>query len=85
LRANHFAQARWFFGIFLAVVIVSLVRTYAVSGRLQSEADLAFHLVFFVGFAAGAAFANETLHKVLAVLAAGVFLTYVTLLFAALM
>lgn len=85
LRANHFAQAPWFFGIFVAVVIVSLVRTYAVSGHLQSQADLAFHLVFFIGFAAGALFSNETLHKVLAAGAAGVFLTYVSLLFADLM
>jgi hypothetical protein len=85
LRANHFAQTHWFFGIFMTLAIVSLARNYAVTGHLQSPADLTFHLVFFIGFAAGATFANETFHKVLALVAAGVFFTYVTLLFAALM
>jgi hypothetical protein len=85
LRVNHFAQAQWFFGMFMALVIVSLVRNYAVLGHLQSPADVAFHLLFFVVFAAGALFKNESVHKALAAGAVGVFLTYVTLLFAALM
>ena len=85
LRANHFAQARWFFGIFSSLVIISLTRTYAVSGHLTSPVDVAFHLVFFAGFAGGAVITNETFHKALAVSAAGIFVIYVALLFAALM
>lgn len=81
LRVNYFAQTRWFFGILVALILTSLARTYAIDGRLQHEADLMFHLLFFVGSAAGAIFVNETFHKVAALLAAAAIFAYVALLF----
>jgi len=81
LRANYFAQTRWFFGMFCAVLFVSLLRNYSVSGHLQDEADLAFHLVFFVGCVGGAIFTSESYHKVVALLSAGVYVLYIALLF----
>lgn len=85
LRANYFAQTRWFFGIFVGVATASLLRSYAVSGQLPGDADVAFHAIFLIGFLGGALFTNETFHKALALAGAGLFLTYVSLLFAALM
>jgi len=84
LRANYFAQARWFFGILLALVLVSLLRSILLTGRLPGEADFIFHLFFIVGGAGGAIFANEAYHKMLAPLSAVVYALYIALLFTAL-
>src|SRR5262245_45362955 len=81
LRANYFVHVRWFFGIFIALLLVSLARTYAVSGRLPQEADFVFHLIFLTATASATIFQNETYHKVIAALAAVAILTYVALLF----
>lgn len=83
LRANYAAQRRWFFGILIALVLVSLLRNELLKGRLQEQADFAFHLSFIVGGAAGAIFANETLHKALALVSVAVYALYIALLFTA--
>jgi hypothetical protein len=80
LRANYFAQARWFFGMLLGLVFVSLLRSYTIAGYLD-EADFAFHLVFIVAGAAGVIFTNDVLHRLLAPLAVGVYALYIALLF----
>lgn len=84
LRANYFAQTRWFFGILLALVLVSLLRSVLLTGHVQDPADFVFHLVFIAGAAGGAIFANETYHKILAPFSAGVYALYIALLFTAL-
>ena len=84
LRANYFAQTRWFFGILVVLVFDSLVRTILIFGRLPDPADLLFHVGFIIGSSGGAISVNETLHKVLAPLSAAVFVLYIGLLFTAL-
>ncbi|HEY6599239.1 MAG TPA: hypothetical protein VIZ30_08000 [Pseudomonadales bacterium] len=84
LRANYFAQARWFFGILLALVFASLLRSVVVMGRLQDPADLIFHVVFIVASVGSMIVTNETYHKVVAPLGAAVYLFYIALLFTAL-
>ena len=84
LRANYFAQARWFFGMLVALVFVSLVRNVILTGHLQEPADLSFHLLFIVGGAGGALLTNEIYHKVLAPLSVAIYATYIALLFTAL-
>lgn len=81
LRRNYFMHARWFFGIFIALLLVSLARTYVVSGQLTDTADLAFHAFFFASAAAAAIFSREALHKTVAVFAAVAVVVYVALLF----
>lgn len=83
LRANYFAQKRWFFGMLLALVFVSLLRNVLLKGRLQEQADFIFHLCFIVGGAGDFIFANENLHKLLALLSAVVYALYIALLFTA--
>ena len=84
LRANYFAQTRWFFGILIALALVSLLRNEILKGRLPPETDFIFHLVFIVGAAGGALFTNETYHKMLAPLSTVVYVLYIALLFTAL-
>lgn len=81
LRANYFAQARWFFGMFVALLIVSLLRTYAITGRLPALADFAFHVAFFAGAIPAIFITNERFHQVAALVAAGAIFAYVALLF----
>jgi hypothetical protein len=81
LKRNYFAHVRWFFGIFIALLFASVARTYALSGHLPQNADLAFHLFFFATAAAMMLFRNETLHKLNAILAAATMFAYIALLF----
>ena len=84
LRANYYAQTRWFFGILLALVLVSLVRTVVIAGRLPYGEDFAFHLAFIVAGVGGIVFKNELYHKLLAPLAVVVYALYIGLLFTSL-
>lgn len=81
LRANYFAQARWFFGIMIVVLLNSLARNYAAEGRLPGDEDLLFHIGFISASAAAFAFRNDVFHKIAAVVASGSVLAYVALLF----
>jgi hypothetical protein len=81
LKRNYFAHARWFFGIFIALLFASIARTYTLSGQLPQSADLAFHLFFFATALAMMILRNETLHKANAILAAVTMVTYIALLF----
>ena len=81
LKRNYFTHARWFFAIFVALLFASLARTYALSGRLPQQADLAFHVFFLATAIAMTVFRSEILHKANAVLAAVTMLAYIALLF----
>lgn len=81
LRANYYVHVQWFFGIFVVLLLASLARTYAVTGRLPGDADFVFHLVFIVSSTSAALFTNERYHKLTAVLAVVAVFTYVALLF----
>jgi hypothetical protein len=81
LRANYFAQVHWFFGIILALLVLSLARTMAIEGRLPAGPDLTFHLAFIAGVIPAAVIRNEFYHKVSALVAAGSIFAYVALLF----
>ena len=84
LRANYFLHVRWFFGILIALPLVSLARTYVLDGRMPEQTDFLFHLGFIVASTAAAVFANEAFHKAAALLAAAAIFAYVALLFTAL-
>lgn len=92
LRSNYFAQARWFFGILLALLLNSLLRGALLSadiqegahismGSLQVQVDLIFHLVFIGGVTCGIIWMNEIYHKVLAALSVGALVLYIATLF----
>jgi hypothetical protein len=45
LRANYFRHARWFFGSFVTVLLVSLMKNVVMTGSLQGPLDLGFHFI----------------------------------------
>jgi hypothetical protein len=81
LRANYFSQVRWFFGIIVALLVVSLLRTYVIAGQLPAPADLAFHIAFIVGALPAALIKHERFHQVAALVAAAAIFAYVAALF----
>ena len=81
LKANYFAQVRWFFGIIIVLLVTSLLRTFAIEGRPPAPADLAFHIGFLVGAVPAAIVTNERFHQIAALVAASSVFAYVALLF----
>lgn len=84
LRANYYAQARWFFGILLALVLVSLVRYLTFQGNYPEEGDFAFHMFFITAAAGGMIFTSELYHKIIAPLSIAIYAAYIAMLFMAL-
>jgi hypothetical protein len=82
LRANYFRHARWFFGSFVAVLLVSLAKNVIMTGSLQGPFDLGFHFFWIVTATIAALTRRDWFHK-LNVCAAGVsFIVYIGALFA---
>jgi len=82
LRVNYFRHARWFFGSFLAVLLVSLVKNVVMSGSLQGPFDLTFHLFWIVGAITAGATRSDLFHKVFVCVAGVSFIVYIGALFA---
>ena len=81
LRENYFSNASWFFSIFGALLVVSLIRSSATFGQLPGLTDTLFHILFLLVAAACAIFKAEPLHKAGAVFAAVGVAAYIGLLF----
>ncbi len=84
LRANYFVQRRWFFGLLMALLVVSIVKDLIRSGNLPDAPNLAFHGVFFSLAAIGFATESERVHRRLVVGALASIAVYILLLFATL-
>ena len=82
LKANYYAQTRWFFGILVAILLFSLLRQFVLSGHLQNLPDFTFHIVGIIGFSGGAIFSNERYHEWNAPIVAATFVSYIAALFA---
>lgn len=81
LKASYFENRSWFFGIFAALPVVSLVEEWVHDGRVPWDVDAAFRVVFSATALLAARSRSETFHAVNAALAAALFLAYVALLF----
>lgn len=82
LRANYFGHARWFFGAFVAVLIVSLLKDKILNGAFPGGINLAFHFIFIVWSALAAFIRNDRFHRISICLTALLFTAYIALLFA---
>jgi hypothetical protein len=82
LRVNYFRHARWFFGSFLAVLLVSLVKNVVMSGSLQGPFDLTFHLFWIAGATIAGATRSDLFHKAFVCVAGVSFIVYIGVLFA---
>ena len=82
LRENYFRHARWFFGSFVGVLLVSLAKNVIMSGSLQGPFDLGFHVFWIVGAGVAAAVRNDLFHKIFVCVAGSSFIVYIGVLFA---
>ena len=81
LRANYFRHARWFFGSFVTVLLVSLMKNVMMTGSLQGPLDLGFHLFWIAGATIAAVTCNDLFHKAFVCVSAASFMVYIAALF----
>jgi hypothetical protein len=82
LKENFYAHRRWFFLLFVAILVVSVCKGLVLNGKLYNPTDLAFHAIFAV-MAFIAAFTHwEGYHKVGVILVSAGFVLYIVLLYA---
>jgi hypothetical protein len=82
LRANYFRHARWFFGSFVTVLLVSIMKSVVIDGSLPGPFDLGFHLFWIAGATTAAATRSDLFHKAFVCVAGVSFIVYIGALFA---
>ena len=82
LRAHYRNQRRWFFGFFLATLVVSVAKDLILAGAWPSGMNLGFHAVFAAIALIAIVSRRDRMHESLALLSGAVFATYVAVLFA---
>jgi hypothetical protein len=81
LKDHYYGHSRWFFGLTVVLLAVSLGKTVVVEGHLAEPADAGFQIGFLVMSLMAIATRNEWFHKVQAVLALLGVSAYVLVLF----
>jgi hypothetical protein len=81
LRANYFRHARWFFGSFVTVLLVSIMKSVVIDGSLPGRFDLGFHLFWIVGAGVAVVTRNDLFHKAFVCVSAASFMVYIAALF----
>ena len=82
LEAFFFQHRTWFFGLLMALLVVSVSKDVVLSGHLPATPNLAFHAVFFSGSAIALASRRPAVQLWIAVAALALMLAYVAALFA---
>jgi hypothetical protein len=82
LREHYFRHRRWFFGLAVVLLIVSVSKDYVLDGHLPSTTNLAFHAGFLVLWGTAALTARAWYHATLPVAMAVAFSLYIVFLFA---
>lgn len=82
LRSNYFVQRRWFFGLLMALLVISVLKDLTVNGELPSPANLAFHGVLFATSLVAVLTERESYHRFFAYSSLAFMATYITMLFA---
>lgn len=82
LKAHYERERASFFGVALFTIAWSVVRQRIVEGEWVSGANLVFHVIFAVMTVTAIISRNGRVHAILAALTSGIFLLYITLLFA---
>lgn len=81
LKENFFHQRPWFFGLFVALLGVSIAKDLVMTGRLPEPMNLAFHGAFLIAAVLGLGLKREKGHRLLAYSVLVFFLVYTILLF----
>jgi hypothetical protein len=82
LRANYFAQRRWFFGLLAFLLVVSLLKDVVLSGSLPNAVNVGFHAAFLAASIVALVTQREAYHQAAAALTALAIVVYIGLLFA---
>jgi len=82
LRDHYFAHKSWFFGALLASLVFSVAKDLVLAGHLPRPMNLEFHVIFGFSVILAAITRQEWYHKLLAPVAALLFLLYTAILFA---
>jgi hypothetical protein len=82
LRSNYFAHRRWFFGLLLTLLVVSVLKDVALNGELPGPANLAFHGLLFATALIAIVTEREAYHRFFAYSSLAMIAVYITLLFA---
>jgi hypothetical protein len=81
LRRNYIDQSRWFFGLFVLLLVVSVLKEVVLDGTLPDPMNLAAHLVF-LGFSVVALVTrSEAYHRGQAPVVVVAMLAYIAALF----
>ncbi len=81
LGAHFDRQHRWFFGFFLATLVISVAKDVALSGHLPDPVNLTFHAVFVVGCLIALFVHGRRYQEILAVGFAAGLVAYIAVLF----
>jgi hypothetical protein len=82
LRAHYFGHRRIFYGLFLALLLVSFAKEFVLGGSPPETTNWAFHLCFAIVSMFGLLTAREWCHKLLVLVMPVLMLIYIGLLFA---
>jgi hypothetical protein len=82
LHDHYFHQRRWFLGLFLTLLVVSLLKDLSRSGFLPEPLNIGFHIAGIVAAGLGFALKDERVHRWLGYLALFSFTAYIAVLFA---
>lgn len=82
LYAYYERHHRWFFGFFLATLVISVVKDVILNGRLPGPVNLGFHFLLGVASLLAIVLHRRRYHEVIGVTSGAAFLVYVGLLFA---
>lgn len=82
LRSNYFAQRRWFFGLLIALLVISVLKDLAMTGELPDPANLAFHGLLFFPSLIAILTEREGYHRFFAYSSLAMIAVYISLLFA---
>jgi len=81
LKENYFGHARWFFGSFIAVLIVSLLKDLVLGHRWPGGLNLGFHVIGIVMSLIAILTKSDRFHRVNAIFVVLIFTAYVAVLF----
>jgi hypothetical protein len=81
LRAYYERHHRWFFGWFLATLIISVSKDVVLGGRLPDFYNLVFHVALAAGCIVGMSVRRYLYHQILGVAFAVLIASYIGLLF----
>jgi hypothetical protein len=81
LKEHYWSHTRWFFGLFVFVLLISLSKDLVLGGRLPNSLNLAFHGLFIGLCAIALLTRNRAYHHMLAIAGIATFGAYVVLLY----